>query len=108
MKSRAGWNQLDVPTGRHCQAKEMTRGSRVPYSRALHSHADQSCSPNTSLAFSRSSAIAASGVLFGSGRAMCLLPHQPQQSQCARSSAIELQSIGSPLRMGVPGGWQWY
>jgi hypothetical protein len=42
MKSRAGWNQLDVPTGRHCQAKEMTRGSRVPYSRSLHSQALQS------------------------------------------------------------------
>ena len=35
----------------------MTRGSRVPYSLALHSQALQSCSPKTSRAFSSSRSI---------------------------------------------------
>lgn len=50
-----------------CARIRMVRGSWVPYSRALHSHVDQSCSSNTSVAFPG----AAHGAL---GRAVRLRP----------------------------------
>ncbi len=51
----------------------------------VHSHADQSCSPNTSLAFYSSTSIARSGVLFGTG--CSLLGHPTTRSPVAKPRA---------------------
>ncbi len=59
----------------------ITRGAAVPYSRAFHSQVLQSCSPKTRRTLSSRRSIAASGVLFGSGRLTVFMPDQPQQSQ---------------------------
>jgi len=65
----------------------------------VHSHADQSCSPNTSLAFSRSRSIAHSGELFGSGRSMWRMPQEPRQSQWATNMAGDIMPAAT---FGLP------